>query len=122
MPEVHAAVEHLVDYLFEVGPGVGDHALTFAELEAWQRVTGARVDGWEASALRWLSATYLAMRQEASDAKCAAPVLRREALPDKKVVSDAVRDWLRSLNSAGSKKERAERKKQRETKAAKDDG
>lgn len=114
MPEVHPAVDHVVGYLFEVGPSVGEHPLTFVELEAWQRVTGVRICEFEAFALRQLSGAYLAMRHEASDSKCPSPFMRAATLPPKAEVSNRLRDFLRSMNTPQAKAERAKRRTERD--------
>lgn len=44
---------HLWQWFCEI---VGPERLTFAEIDAWQRVTGASLSGWEVSALRQMDA------------------------------------------------------------------
>lgn len=58
---------HLVDWLFEIGPATGEHPIGFADLVAWQDITGVELDPWEARTLRRLSAEYLAQRHASRD-------------------------------------------------------
>lgn len=67
--------QHLVDYLFEVGPSCGGEPLTYSEVAAWQGITGVRLDAWEAETLRRLSVEYLNERDAAADPERPAPYL-----------------------------------------------
>lgn len=109
-----AAVDHVVGYLFEVGPVVGEHPVTFGEIDAWTRATGVVLSEFEATTIRDLSRHYLHMRHEAADAKCPAPVMTRAALPSREEISNKLRDLLRSFNKPGAKADRAKRQRQRE--------
>lgn len=71
-PPLHDG-RHLVEYLWEIGPTSGDGPITFSEIEAWSRLTGHVLDGWEAPALRRLSAAYHSEHYAASDPKRPAP-------------------------------------------------
>jgi hypothetical protein len=64
LPTVDGA-EHLIAYLFEVGPSEGGEVLTFSEMAAWSALTGRELSAWEAQTLRALSAAYLAELQDA---------------------------------------------------------
>jgi hypothetical protein len=57
MPPVSAP--YLIDYLFELGPTMGENTLTHAELESWQRNTGIELSSWESRTLKALSNAYL---------------------------------------------------------------
>lgn len=118
LPEVPEAVEHLVGYLFEVGPLVGEHSVPFSEINAWRQATGAVLSEFEAVALRTLSQHYAGMLREAGDAKCPAPHLRRDGLPTREAVSKSLGDFLRSFNTPEAKAKIAERRKARMKKAA----
>ncbi len=124
LPPVPEAVEHLVGYLFEVGPVVGEHSVPFSEIYAWRRETGVQLNEFETTAIRMLSQEYLGMRREAADAKCPAPLMRRDELPSRETVSNALGALLRSFNSPKAKADRAKRKTVRaaETTAQKKDG
>lgn len=113
LPEIPEAVEHVVEYLFEVGPIVGDHAVTFSEISAWRQETGVSLNEFEATTLRILSQAYVGMLHEASDAKCPPPLMRSNALPSKEDVSNKLRDFLRSMNSSKAKAERIKRQRER---------
>lgn len=66
MPPLDAGA-HLVDHLFSIGPAMGEGPVTFQEIAAWQALTGHVLQGWEADALRRLSAAWLAEYQAADD-------------------------------------------------------
>jgi hypothetical protein len=72
LPDVGPA-EYLVGYLFEVGPLVGGHELTFAHLEPWARATGVDLDEFKAVLLVELSRVYLSMANEARATDCPPP-------------------------------------------------
>jgi hypothetical protein len=57
MPPVSAG--HILDYLFELGLGIGDGALTHGEIESWQNNTGIELQSFEARTLKRLSETYI---------------------------------------------------------------
>ncbi|MYM37264.1 hypothetical protein GTP38_23335 [Duganella sp. FT94W] len=56
--------EYLLGYLYDVGPvvpaGMGSGPVTYAEIEAWQRVSGISLHPWEAALIRRLSGEYAA--------------------------------------------------------------
>lgn len=58
MPPVQCGL-HLVDYLWEWGPSLGDAPLNHAELKACQENTGVELSSWDASTLVLLSKAYL---------------------------------------------------------------
>lgn len=64
-----SAGRHLIDHLFEVGPGVDGQPVTFQELQAWAGLTGNTLTAWEASTLRLLSAAYMSELLAAEDPK-----------------------------------------------------
>jgi hypothetical protein len=103
LPPIPEVVEHLVGYLFEVGPNVGEHSVPFSEINAWRQETGVVMSEFETRALRVLSQEYMQMRHEASDAKCSAPYMTREGLPSKEAVSNALGALLRSFNTPRAK-------------------
>ena len=82
-PLIHG--DFLVATLFQVGPtligAMGSAPLTFGEIESWQRVTGARLTGWEAAALHALSVEYLAESQAATKREAPAPWQPPDARP-----------------------------------------
>lgn len=59
------AGEHLITYLFDVGPSVGGEVLSYSEIAAWLSISGVVISPWEAETLRKLSAAYLAEREAA---------------------------------------------------------
>lgn len=66
--------EHLLAHLFEVGPIAGGAggiaAVSWSEMQAWQRQTGLDLQPWEVRTLRRLSADFAneCRRAEAHDA------------------------------------------------------
>lgn len=71
MPQVGA--EHVVMYLFEIGPTLGETSVSHAEIEAWQRNTGIELDAWETRFVKRLSAEYLAESHNARKHTAPAP-------------------------------------------------
>lgn len=85
-PEIDGG-QHLIDYLFEVGPGMSGEPLTFQEIGAWASQTGRALNAWEPVALRRLSDAYLAERQAAEDPARPAPGVVKPPV-SRKVISD----------------------------------
>ena len=71
------AAPYLTDWLFEIGPTIagamGEAALGWADLAAWERLTGISLLPWEARILRQLSAEFAAMRSLAANPDCPPP-------------------------------------------------
>lgn len=67
-------------------PGFGAQAISYAEIEAWVRVTGLPVSPWEGQALRHLSRVWVSEHHRAKD-KDAAPPWR----PNPNTVADKLR-------------------------------
>ena len=67
----------LIDYLWEIGPvtygGMGMTPLTWRDLQAWQGVTGAMLDPWEAGAVMDLSIAYVDQHDRSKSATCPPP-------------------------------------------------
>ncbi|WP_338761994.1 hypothetical protein [Massilia sp. METH4] len=74
-PELEPTLEYLVGYFLKVGPGVGDHELTFAELDAWCRRSGRDLDDFESDALKQMSRAYLGMLHKAKAPECPSPAI-----------------------------------------------
>lgn len=62
-------LQHCIIYLWDwfieisrgrTSNGFGPNAIGFVEIDAWQRVTGRRLDPWEIDAMLVLDAAYLA--------------------------------------------------------------
>ncbi len=62
MPECSAS--YILEYLFELGITIGEHALTHGEIRAWMDNTGIDLSSWEAQTLKKLSEAYLSMSYE----------------------------------------------------------
>lgn len=71
MPPVEA--RYLIDFLFEIGPTIGEQALTHGEIEAFQRNTGICFTGWESRTLKILSNEYLSESWKARKREARAP-------------------------------------------------
>lgn len=63
LPPLPPPFAYLIEYLFDAGPtspsGTGSVALTWADLEAWQRGSGVSLSPWTARLLRKMSSEYL---------------------------------------------------------------
>lgn len=118
LPEIPAAVAHVADYLFEVGPTSGEHPVSFGELESWCSVTGTQLTEFEASSLRSLSKSYLGMMHAACAVDCPPPVTMQDETVESEAerrtrVEGTLRSVLKGLNSPKAKE--ARNKKRRET-------
>lgn len=102
LPDVGSA-EHIVEYLFEVGPAVRGEELTQPDLYFWQQNTGAALCEYEASMMIRLSREYLAMLRQASEKACAAP-WRRERTNEEKAERARLQIEARKARSKQQKK------------------
>lgn len=68
LPEVEAG-NHLLDYLFRIGPLPGGEVVSFSEIAAWCDLTGVVLTSWEAETLRTMSAAYGSELHAAKDPK-----------------------------------------------------
>lgn len=89
MPPIEAG-EHLIDYLFKVGPSAAGETLTFQELAAWCAMTGHHLTAWEAATLRQLSGAYLGEYEAAANAKRPAPYQTAERVISREEVSNRI--------------------------------
>lgn len=68
---------YLTEWLMEIGPivpvGMGTGPIGWRDLAAWQEVTGQRLQPWEATLLRRLSAEFSTAQHRAEAADCPAP-------------------------------------------------
>ena len=64
MPE--CAALHIVAYLFDIGPTLGEAPVTHGEIRAWMDNSGIELSTWEAAMLRHLSLEYMHERQVAT--------------------------------------------------------
>lgn len=71
------AAPHLTEWLYDIGPTVdgamGEAAFGWADMEAWQRLTGIALLPWEARILRRLSREFAAQRSRSRDPDCPPP-------------------------------------------------
>lgn len=98
MPPVRA--EHVLGYLFEVGPTLvgtmSEVPLSHIELVAWQADTGVMLTSWETRTLCRLSRDYLAQVQKSQRADCPTPWKPGGAV-DLSAVATGLRDSIRGL-------------------------
>ena len=71
MPECDAL--YIAAYLIELGVSQGEHALTWQELESWQRQCGVELEPWEVRFVKRLSEAYLSESHAARDPDAKAP-------------------------------------------------
>ena len=81
LPDV-GGCEHLVAYLFEVGPTVRGEELTHQDLRYWQENTGSELEEFEATMLVQMSRAFI-VQYRASSKTCPRP-WRRELTPEEK--------------------------------------
>jgi hypothetical protein len=72
MPEVSYGM-HIINWLFEAGPGNDGKPITWPDLKSWRDMTGTRVNPSEAMALRQLSCEYMAELNSARNPDRCAP-------------------------------------------------
>ncbi len=113
LPEVPEAVEHILEYVFEVGPVVGEHAVDWVQLAAWKEATGVYLGEFAATSVVTLCQVYLSQLREACDPKCPPPTMRRDALPSKTEISNGMRDMLRAMSASFKSKKMQEKRSPR---------
>lgn len=67
MPDCDA--QYIIEYLFDVGLTIGEHALTHTEIQSWQQNTGTILEAWESRFLKKLSSIYLSEHKESTDSE-----------------------------------------------------
>lgn len=72
MPPAGSAA-YLLAHFWQVGPAVGEHAITSGELRDYQQNMGISLSPWECKTLRRLSIDYLNESQRATKADCPPP-------------------------------------------------
>ena len=76
------AHRYLVQWWLEIGPtvmaGMGEGPVSFADISAWQQVTGNMLEPWEAKAIRHLSREFLSQQHEARKPFCPSPAAASE--------------------------------------------
>lgn len=90
---------HIIHALLDAGPiqagGTGPAALSWAEIEAWQRCSQSHLQSHELVLLRELSCVYLEQWEKSRDRMCPPPeVIRPEGLTGKQLVG-RIKDVLR---------------------------
>jgi len=99
LPEVSA--QHLIGYLLEIGPTMGDGPLTHGELLAWMQNTGIELQAWEARYLRRLSIDYMVQSQKSDRRDCPAPYQPEDMTDENRAaVARQVRNSMRAYTMA----------------------
>jgi hypothetical protein len=98
MPDCPAP--YLVELLLEAGPvqasGMGVGAVTWGELESWQRQTGLQLQPWEVRLLRELSRAYAVQLDASQEPDCPSPI---EVEPSKEQRADVARGLSNSFRA-----------------------
>lgn len=110
MPPVYAG-EHLLEYLFEIGPakaaGMGGMiGLDETDILAWQTNHDMRLSSWEIRTIRRLSQEYAAASADSRSPQSQPPYLpSRDGISQdqRKRISDAMSAWADKLNGAKGK-------------------
>lgn len=71
MPDCEAL--YLLSYLIELGVAEGENAITWQEIESWQRQTGLELQPWEIRFVKRLSEAYLSESHASRDPDAEAP-------------------------------------------------
>lgn len=105
MPPIPPAGAHIITHLFEAGPVMagpaGALALTWGEIEAWQRATATPLTPWEARTLRRISAAYAGELHAATEPDAPAPYTPREIVRSQR---QAVARGVRNIFGARARK------------------
>ncbi|TWI69061.1 hypothetical protein IP91_00126 [Pseudoduganella lurida] len=111
--ELEPSLTYLINYLFQVGPTMGDQELTFGEMSAWCERSGADLDDFESLALKQMSRAYLSMAHQARDPKCICPAFDapdldemepEDAAEQRTKVEQGLAKWFASAEDAHGKR------------------
>lgn len=104
LPLPDCPAPHLVEMLLEAGPvqssGMGVGAITWGELESWQRQTGLQLQPWEVRMLRELSRAYAVQIDAAQDSDCPSPTAVEPSPEQRADVARGLRNSFRALMAA----------------------
>jgi hypothetical protein len=74
--------EYLTDWFREIGPTIaspmGEVAIGWSDMVAWQELTGIELDAWEARTIRRMSRAFIDQRHEAKKPDCVEPRLKAD--------------------------------------------
>jgi hypothetical protein len=110
--EVEPALEYIVGYFRQVGPTMGDKAVTFGEMSAFCDRTGVDLDEFESMAIKYMSEAYLGMSFQAREPQCPCPTVESqdfdelddEAKASKRAdVAKKLGAWLSSVEESHGK-------------------
>ncbi len=93
---------HLTDWLLEIGPVVGEHAIGWQDMAAWSRITGVELSPWEARTIRKLSKSFIDQRYMARKASCREPLAVVNEKQARKRVDDQFAAMMRAIQAAQS--------------------
>lgn len=101
----------LVEWLYEIGPivytGMGAQPIGWADIQAWQSVTGLELEPYEAEAVISLSLAYVDQSNRSKDKNCPSPWIDPDYI-DREAVAKKIKDQFRAL-SARRKNKRGRR-------------
>lgn len=89
--------EFMVGYLYDIGPTMGDRAISYQEIESWQRNTGVDLDSWQARTLHRLSVEYLVQAHNAKRRDCPPPWAAPGLPPVVSLKTEDLKQSLRAL-------------------------
>lgn len=99
MPRLDTTLHFLVQLLFDAGPvsgtGQGTVPLSWADLDAWQRMTGVSLPPWQLRLLRRLSGEYLSESNAATQDDAPPPWERNLTTARRGKVAGHIRNVLR---------------------------
>jgi hypothetical protein len=78
---------------------MGATPLGWQDIGAWERVTGIKLQTWEARGLRRLSAEYLASAQAAQDPNCPPPWVKQPTQDQRTQIANSVRSIFGQLKA-----------------------
>lgn len=88
---------HITDWLLEIGPafgtGMGERAIDWQDMRAWQELTGIELEPFEARTIRRLSQVFISARHEAKKPDCPIPYagLREEIISQREKVAKRIK-------------------------------
>lgn len=90
--------EYLLRHFWQIGPTVGDGAITSTELRNYQENQGVKLSPWECNTLRRLSIEYMNESQRATKRDCKSPWEDEDHQPEKILAAIEQRDAFRNLS------------------------
>ncbi|CDO34994.1 hypothetical protein [Novosphingobium sp. KN65.2] len=97
---------HITDWLIDIGPIMGDDAIGWRDMTAWQELTGIALQPWEAREIRRLSKVYINQYHDARAPDCPAPWAGAHAdiVSNRDRVNSQVRAVFSGMRKVGSRR------------------